>query len=123
MLWSGIFIKLGQHIASLVVLPVEWTTTMKVLQDQCEPTRIEDLEKLFLKDMGSPIEEIFDEFDPIPIGTASLAQVHTGYYKQSGKRVAVKVRSLIPIFRGQLFGSTLRLYIAPTSPSCRILRH
>ena len=77
---------------------------MKVPQDQCEPTRIEDLEKLFLKDMGSPIEEIFDDFDPIPIGTASLAQVHTGYHKQSGKRVAVKVRSLIQIFRGQSCG-------------------
>lgn len=77
---------------------------MKVLQDQCEPTRIEDLEKLFLKDMGSPIEEIFDDFDPIPIGTASLAQVHTGYHKQGGKRVAVKVRSLIQIFRGQSCG-------------------
>lgn len=64
---------------------------MKVLQDKCEPTQYEDLERLFLKDMGQPITELFDDFDPRPIGVASLAQVHTGYHKQSGKRVAVKV--------------------------------
>lgn len=78
-------------MSSLVVLPVEWTSTMKVLQDKCEPTRYEDLESLFLSDMGAPITEIFDNFDPTPIGVASLAQVHVGYHKESGRRVAVKV--------------------------------
>lgn len=88
---SGVFIKMGQHIASLVVLPVEWTSTMKVLQDKCEPTLYEDLETLFLNDMGAPISELFDDFDPEPIGVASLAQVHIGRHKASGQTVAVKV--------------------------------
>lgn len=83
---------MGQHIASLVVLPVEWTGTMKVLQDKCEPTLYEDLEILFLDDMGVPISELFDEFDPQPIGVASLAQVHVGRLKSTGRTVAVKVR-------------------------------
>ncbi|KAH9485382.1 ABC1 family protein MCP2-like protein [Psilocybe cubensis] len=87
---GGVFIKMGQHIASLVVLPVEWTSTMKVLQDKCEPTQYEALEALFLSDMGEPISEIFDDFDPEPIGVASLAQVHIGRHKASGKTVAVK---------------------------------
>lgn len=82
---------MGQHIASLVVLPVEWTSTMKVLQDKCEPTQYEDLETLFLNDMGAPISELFDDFDPEPIGVASLAQVHIGRHKSSGQTVAVKV--------------------------------
>ncbi|KDQ53504.1 hypothetical protein JAAARDRAFT_136813 [Jaapia argillacea MUCL 33604] len=89
---GGIFIKLGQHMSSLVVLPVEWTSTMRPLQDQCEPTPYEDVEKLFLSDMGRPISELFDEFDPQPIGVASLAQVHVGRDRESGKRVAVKIQ-------------------------------
>ncbi|OBZ67025.1 ABC1 family protein MCP2 [Grifola frondosa] len=89
---GGIFIKLGQHIASLVVLPKEWTSTMRPLQDQCEPTPYENMEKMFLSDVGQPISEYFDEFDPYPIGVASLAQVHVGRMKGSGELVAVKLQ-------------------------------
>lgn len=92
---TGIFIKLGQHMASLVVLPVEWTNTMKILQDKCEPTPYEDLEVLFANDMGGPISDFFSDFDPKPIGVASLAQVHIGHHKGSGQLVAVKVRIVI----------------------------
>ncbi|KAJ3516835.1 hypothetical protein NLJ89_g875 [Agrocybe chaxingu] len=83
---------MGQHMASMFVLPKEWTDTMKVLQDKCEPTQYNDLEVLFLSDMGAPIEELFDDFDPNPIGVASLAQVHVGHHKESGARVAVKIQ-------------------------------
>ncbi|KAK0485981.1 ABC1-domain-containing protein [Armillaria novae-zelandiae] len=81
---GGVFIKLGQHM--------EWTSTMRPLQDQCEPTPYENLEGLFLSDMGASIDELFADFDPNPIGVASLAQVHVGHHKASGKRVAVKLQ-------------------------------
>ncbi|KAG1742820.1 ABC1 family-domain-containing protein [Suillus lakei] len=89
---GGIYIKLGQHIASLIVLPREWTSTMAPLQDKCDATPYEGIAALFLSDMGQPINELFDDFDPVPIGVASLAQVHVGYHKASGKKVAVKVQ-------------------------------
>ena len=88
---TGIFIKMGQHMATLVVLPVEWTSTMKILQDRCEPTPYSALEDLFLVDMGVPVTELFYDFDPTPIGVASLAQVHVGHHRASGQKVAVKV--------------------------------
>ena len=68
---------------------------MAVLQDKCEPTPYEDIEALFLHDMGVQVAEIFDDFDQTPIGVASLAQVHIGHHKGSGQRVAVKVRLLL----------------------------
>jgi len=68
---------------------------MRVLQDRCDPTRYEDLERLFITDMGHDIDEIFDDFDPNPIGVASLAQVHVGRYKNTGQLVAVKVGQCI----------------------------
>ncbi|KAN0091092.1 ABC1 family domain containing protein [Tylopilus felleus] len=89
---GGVFIKLGQHMASLVVLPKEWTNTMRPLQDKCDPTPYQDVEALFLCDIGKPIQELFEDFDPVPIGVASLAQVHVGTHKESGKKVAVKLQ-------------------------------
>ncbi|KAH9839449.1 ABC1-domain-containing protein [Rhodofomes roseus] len=89
---GGIFIKLGQHIASLVVLPVEWTSTMRPLQDKCEPTPYEDIENFFLTDMHRPLHQYFDDFDPDPIGVASLAQVHIARWKETGDLVAVKLQ-------------------------------
>ncbi|KAI0949682.1 hypothetical protein AcW1_009217 [Taiwanofungus camphoratus] len=89
---GGIFIKLGQHMASLVVLPKEWTSTMRPLQDQCEETPYEDVERLFVSDMGGALSEYFEDFDPQPIGIASLAQVHVGRWKGTGEMVAVKLQ-------------------------------
>ena len=73
------------------MLPKEWTVVMRVLQDRCDPTPYEDIERLFITDMGQDIREIFDDFNPYPIGVASLAQVHVGRYKKTGQLVAVKV--------------------------------
>ncbi|KAL5528446.1 hypothetical protein ACEPAF_7582 [Sanghuangporus sanghuang] len=89
---GGIFIKLGQHMSSLYMLPKEWTSTMRPLQDQCYPTPYEGLEGLFLADIGAPIEELFDDFDPTPLGVASLAQVHVARDKRTEQRVAVKLQ-------------------------------
>lgn len=76
---------------SRAVLPLEWTSTMRPLQDKCEPTPYEDLERMFSSDMGIQIPQLFEDFDPEPIGVASLAQVHVGRHRETGKRVAVKV--------------------------------
>ncbi|KAF8630641.1 hypothetical protein AX15_002792 [Amanita polypyramis BW_CC] len=89
---GGVFIKMGQHMASLFMLPREWTSTMRPLQDQCEPTPYGDIENMLLYDMGAPVSEIFEEVDQRPIGVASLAQVHVGRLKDSGRLVAVKLQ-------------------------------
>ncbi len=72
---------------------------MRPLQDKCDPTPYEDVNSLFMSDMGRPLSEIFDYFNPDPIGVASLAQVHIAHHRESGKTVAVKVR----LSRGFIF--------------------
>ncbi len=89
---SGIYVKLGQHVAAVQVLPREWTSTMRPLQDQCYPTPIEDIDKMLIQDMGLGLNDLFENFDPIPIGVASLAQVHRAIDKRTGRPVAVKVQ-------------------------------
>ncbi|KAI9474260.1 MAG: ABC1 family-domain-containing protein [Benjaminiella poitrasii] len=88
---GGIYVKLGQHVSSMTyILPLEWTTTLAVLQDRCDPSSAEDIRQLFLSDYGEPLDVVFDEFDWIPLGVASLAQVHKARLRYKKEWVAVK---------------------------------
>lgn len=88
---GGIYIKLGQHIGAMTyLLPPEWTETMIPLQDQCPESTIEDINNMFKSDLKKNIDDIFSDFEPKPIGVASLAQVHVATLRDSGEKVAVK---------------------------------
>jgi predicted unusual protein kinase regulating ubiquinone biosynthesis (AarF/ABC1/UbiB family) len=94
---GGIYIKLGQHIASLdYILPLEYTSKFRVLQDAAPQSSFADVQGVLLdayrdKHIGS-LYDVFSEFERLPIGTASLAQVHIARLRESGQRVAVKVQ-------------------------------
>ncbi|CCE62030.1 hypothetical protein TPHA_0B03600 [Tetrapisispora phaffii CBS 4417] len=88
---GGIYIKLGQHISAMTyLLPPQWTDTMIPLQDHCPKSTIEEIDNMFKHDLKMGIDEIFSEFNPEPIGVASLAQVHTATLNDTNDRVAVK---------------------------------
>jgi len=74
------------------LLPVEYTETMKELQDRCPPTSMHDVGLLLESDLEMPMSEVFESFDPIPIGVASLAQVHKAVLKGTTETVAVKIQ-------------------------------
>jgi len=42
---------------------------------RCDPTSYDDLQAMFITDLGQTIDETFESFNPKPIGVASLAQV------------------------------------------------
>ena len=90
---GSIFIKLGQHLTSLnYLLPDEWCTTFIPLQDKAPVSNYASIEAMVLEDSGKTLEDYFSEFDPKPIGAASLAQVHVARLKDTGEQVAVKVQ-------------------------------
>ena len=74
------------------LLPEEWTTTFIPLQDRCPVSSYESIANMILHDTRLPIDKHFKDFEKVPVGAASLAQVHLAVSRDSGERVAVKVQ-------------------------------
>ncbi|PRW32844.1 ABC1 protein [Chlorella sorokiniana] len=90
---GGIYIKLGQHIGMLDhLLPSEYVHTMREhMLDRCPVSTYEQVRQTIQEDFGCPVEQLFAEFGPEPIASASLAQVHEAI-DHDGQRLAVKVQ-------------------------------
>ncbi|KAJ9540696.1 hypothetical protein OSB04_027202 [Centaurea solstitialis] len=92
---GGIYIKLGQYIGQLEYLvPQEYINTLREsMLNRCPTSSYDQVCQVVMKELGGTPEEIFDEFDPVPIASASLAQVHVARTHQ-GEKVAVKVQHM-----------------------------
>ncbi|WP_235013406.1 AarF/UbiB family protein, partial [Colwellia marinimaniae] len=41
--------------------------------------------------LGKSIDDVFDDFDMVPLASASIAQVHTAKLKSNGEEVVIKI--------------------------------
>ena len=102
---GGVYIKIGQHLANLdYLLPNEYITTLSSLFDDTPQTSYDDVAAVIQEELGVAPNELFDHFDPQPMASASLAQVHVAYEKKTGRKLAIKVqhRGLRETSRGDL---------------------
>jgi ubiquinone biosynthesis protein len=91
---QGIFIKAGQLISILSnFLPDYFRKELEELQDKIPPRPLSEIYERIHKELGKDPGQLFAEFDPNPIASASLAQVHVARL-QDGRQVAVKVQYL-----------------------------
>ena len=89
---GGLFIKVGQLISILSnFLPPEFRNELEGLQDRLPPRPYDEIAARIRAELGRSPDEVFAEFDPTPVATASLAQVHVARLSD-GKKVAVKVQ-------------------------------
>ena len=86
------FIQVGQIMSTRPdLLPEHITQALAHLQDDVGPFPFEAVARTIAEDLGRPIEQIFAEFSPRPIASASVAQVHKARLLE-GRIAAVKVR-------------------------------
>ncbi|WP_019556989.1 ubiquinone biosynthesis regulatory protein kinase UbiB [Thiomicrorhabdus arctica] len=86
-----IFIKLGQALSTRKdLLPHDISIELVKLQDDCPPFDEVHSKQLIEEGLKQTVEEAFAEFDPIPMASASIAQVHAATL-HTGTKVIVKV--------------------------------
>ena len=91
---GGAFVKLGQALSTRPdFMSAEYVAELSKLQDAAPPVPFERICQVICDELGQSPENIFDEFEPQPLASASIGQVHTGKLK-SGQSIIVKVQRL-----------------------------
>src|SRR5882672_310960 len=89
---EGLLIKASQFIGTRAdILPDEWVKTLSGLHDRVPPRPFEVIRDQIEREMRRGLSTIYAEFNPRPIASASLAQVHEARL-HDGRRCAVKVQ-------------------------------
>ena len=86
------FIKLAQALSNRAdLLPQALIDEFEKLQSNVPPFPTEEARQIVTAELGRPLEEVFAEFEDVPIGSASIGQVHRARL-HTGEEVVVKVQ-------------------------------
>ena len=86
------FVKIGQIMSSREDLfSARYCNELKKLRDEVAPLEYDVIKEVIEREYGCNINEIFQEINKTPLGSASIAQVHKAILKD-GKEVVVKVQ-------------------------------
>jgi ubiquinone biosynthesis protein len=86
------FVKFGQVLSTRSdILPEGVLSELQKLQDTAKPMPAGVAQGIIERELGAPVDELFAAFDPVPLGSASIGQVHKAVLR-GGETVAVKVQ-------------------------------
>jgi aarF domain-containing kinase len=70
------YLKLGQYVSSRAdLVPEAYTEELASLQDAVPPSPIERVRPIIERELGGKLSEVFEQFWPEAIASASIAQV------------------------------------------------
>jgi predicted unusual protein kinase regulating ubiquinone biosynthesis (AarF/ABC1/UbiB family) len=101
---GGTFVKLGQQVAMRIdLVPWAYCVELSKMLDRMVPFPTEQALQAVERTIGRPWQEVFEVFDPKPIGSASIACVYQARLKD-GTKVVVKIRrpGIAELFRADL---------------------
>ena len=86
------YVKLGQVMSTRPdLLPEPYIRELERLQDDVGRIPLDAVEKTIESELGGRLSKLFESFDPEPLGTASLGQVHAAELR-GVRQVIVKVQ-------------------------------
>ena len=86
------FVKFGQLLSTRSdIIPEDILSELQKLQDTAKPMPAGVAQGIIERELGAPVDELFAAFDPVPLGSASIGQVHKAVLR-GGETVAVKVQ-------------------------------
>jgi ubiquinone biosynthesis protein len=87
------FVKVGQIMSTRPdLLPSEMIAELVQLQENVKPFPVAEVSRIIEGDLHHPLDQLFDNFEVVPIASASVAQVHRAKLKGTGEALAIKVR-------------------------------
>lgn len=86
------YVKLGQILSTRKdLLDQDIVDELSLLRDSVEPFDTDIAKEIFKEEIGLDIEKVFNEFNPTPIGAASIGQVYEAKL-QNGEDVIIKIQ-------------------------------
>jgi len=86
-----LFVKFGQVLSTRRdLLPADIADELARLQDQVPPFSTALAHAQLARSFGRPVSEVFEQFDALPVASASIAQVHFAVLP-GGRECAVKI--------------------------------
>jgi len=86
------FIKFGQALSTRPdLVPPAYLAALERTQDDVSPISAQQIRAVIESELGVRPSHLFEHFDDVPLGSASLAQVHRATLRD-GRAVAVKVQ-------------------------------
>ncbi len=90
---GGTFVRIGKALAMRAdVVPWVYGAELARLVDRMPPFHLADAVAAIEAAAGRPLADVFEKFDPEPIGSTSTACTYQAVLRDTGDRVVVKVR-------------------------------
>ena len=91
------FVKLGQIVSTRPdLVPADIIDELRKLQDDVPPVPFEQMKVELEQQLGAPIDEIYADFDPRPIASASIGQVYRARLRTPEGEIDVVVKAQRP---------------------------